>query len=224
MAFTFLTSVSASGLSTVTTAGIDTTGADFLVIGTPIQDPWGGTPTDNKSNTWTEVSNSYTRTNVRVRTFFSIPTSVGTGHTFTIAPDSTPDDPVGCIFVAAFSGAKQSTPEDQINGSNNFSGTIQPGSITPGENNELIISVVGINASGTPISIDSGFTKTSTEINFSAGSNYGGCMAYLIQTAAAAVNPTWTRTGTNGNAAMQVSFKAAPAAAGKFLQLMGVGR
>jgi hypothetical protein len=139
--------------------------------------------------------------------YYCIPTSVGTNHTASVAADATPDDPAASIFFAAFSGVKQTSPFDQINGSNGFASTLQPGSITPTENNELVVALLGINSSGTPMSINSGFTETNTEINFGAGDHYGGCMAYIIQTTAAAVNPTWTRTNTNGMAVMQCSFK-----------------
>lgn len=209
MAFIPLTGTKGSGSAAFTTPGIDTTGADFILALQAIADGYNVTPTDSKGNTWVQVANSYTRTNVRVRVWKCIPTSVGTGHTFTAPDNGGLNPPFGTMFIQPFSGALQTTPEDQINGANNFASTIQPGSITPSENDCIILSVFGINAAGLPISIGSGFTKTQDQ-EFSSGNYYGGAVAYLIQTTAAAINPTWTRTNTNGNACMQVSFKSAP--------------
>lgn len=205
MAYSLITNTSASGNASITTAGVDTTGADLLIIGLAIDDAYNTTPTDSKGNTWTQLT-SYTQTNVRVRLWYSIPTSVGAAHTF-----SAGTSPFGSLFAAAFSGSKQTSPADQQNGSNGFVGTLQPGSITPSENNELIITVFGINATGVPISIDSSFIELGPEIDFGAADHYGGQMAYLIQTTAAGVNPTWTRTNTNGCAVTQASFKVAAA-------------
>lgn len=194
-------SAPAQGLASATTAGIDTTGADLLIIALCCDDAHTATPTDSKSNTWTQLT-SYTQTNVRVRLWYSTPSSVGTNHTFS----SNGLGFVGTILGAAFSGAAQSSPADQQSGANGFVATLQPGSITPSENNELIWSHFGINAAGSPMSIDSGFTELA-EADFSAGVAYGGSFAYKIQTTAAAVNPTWTRTNTNGCACTQASFK-----------------
>ncbi len=216
MAFSLIANTSASGSIGFTTADIDTTGADLLVIMETIDDLYNTDPTDSKTNTWTQLT-SYTQTNVRVRVWYSVPTSVGSGHNFTA-----PGAPFGSLFVAAFKGALQTAPNDQQNGANGFVNTLQPGSITPSEANELIVTVLGINAAGVPISINSGFTELGPEIDFGAADHYGGQMAYLIQTAAAAVNPTWTRTDTNGCAATQVSFKAAPSGV-ETLTLLGVG-
>lgn len=213
-------STATSGLNATTTAGIDTTGADLLIIALCCDDAYNDTVTDSKGNTWTQLT-SYTQTNVRVRMWYSIPTSVGTAHTFT-APGVLF---VGTMLAAAFSGAAQTTPNDQQSGANGFVSTLQPGSITPSEDNELIWTHFGINSAGSPISIDSGFTELG-EADFGPADHYGGSFAYKIQTTAAAVNPTWTRTNTNGCACTQVSFKFATAVTGGVkptLLLMGVG-
>ena len=208
MAISLIANIDAAGAGPVTTGSIDTTGADFIVIGLAVDDGYNDTPTDSKSNTWTQVANTYTNTNVRVRMWYSVPTSVGSAHTFTA-----PSSPIGTIFVVAFSGVAQTTPEDQISGANAFASTLKPGSITPTEDNELIVSIFGINSAGAPMSIDAGFTETD-EQEFDSGVSYGGAAAYLVQTTAAAADPTWTRTNTNGMAAIQVSFKAAAVASG----------
>jgi len=199
-AVTLIANTSAAGFGETTTAGINTTGADFIVIGLAIDDGYNGTPSDSKSNTWTQVSNTYTQTNVRVRMWYTRPTSVGTSHTFTV-----PANPIGSIFVAAFSGVNLSTT-DQQNGANGFASSLATGSITPTQNGALLISLLGINAVGLPISINNSFTLIDDE-EFVSGTNYGGGMAWRLQDPAAAINPTWTRTNTNGMAATVISFK-----------------
>jgi len=205
--FTLVANTSASGISGATTGSIDTTGADLIVIGLAVDDGYNGTPTDSKSNTWTQAASSYTQGNVRVRLWYTVPSSTGSGHTFTFS-----GTPVGSMFVAAFSGAAQSSPLDQQNGANGFGSSLQTGSITPTESNELVVSVYSANAAASPMSVNSGFTETN-EIDFGSGDHYGGTMAYLVQTTASGVNPTWSRTGTNGQAATIVSFKNNPAVA-----------
>lgn len=207
MAIAFVNAVSTSGAGPMTTGSIDTTGANLLVVAMSCDDAYNTAPTDSKSNSWTQLT-SYTQTNVRVRMWYSVPTSVGTGHTFSASGGA-----AGAIYGIAFSGVAQTSPADQQNGANGFLTSIQPGSITPTENGEVIVTVLGINAAGSPMSINSGFTEVGTEHEFAAGVSYGGTAAYLIQTTAAAINPTWTRTNENGMATTQASFKAAAAAA-----------
>lgn len=216
-------SAAATGLTSATTGGIDTTGATLLVLQTACDDGFNETPTDSKGNSWTQLT-SYTQTNVRVRTWYSIPTSVGSAHTATHGGGG---GLVGTILLSAWSGTHATVVTDQISGANGFITTLQPGSITPSQNDCLILSHFGINAAGSPMSINSGFTEMG-EADFGAGDHYGCCFAYLIQTTAAAINPTWTRTNTNGAAATQHSWLPAAAAAagtvGTRRMMMGVGR
>lgn len=196
-----------SSAGAVTTNSIDTTGADLIVIGLAADDGYNTTPTDSKSNTWTQVTNTYTQGNVRVRMWYTTPSSVGSGHTFSFS-----GSPLGTMFVAAFEDANQSSPADQQNGANAFASSLATGSITPTEDNELIIGLYGINSTGVPMSVDNGMIEIN-EVDFLAGNYYGGMMAYKVQTTAAAINPTFTRTNSNGQAATVVSFKRAAAAA-----------
>lgn len=208
MAVSFLANAaSASGApSTVTTSPIDTTGADFLFLLVACDAGANPTVSDNKGNTWTALTSYVNGANIRIRPYYCIPSSVGSGHTFI----ATGSFVYASVLVEAFSGVKQTSPLDVENGASGFASTLQPGSVTPSENNELLISCLGINSSGTPISINSSFNKTD-ELNFVGGTNYGGALAYKIQTTASAENPTWTRTNTNGMAASIHAFKAATA-------------
>ena len=193
---------SASG---VTTSGIDTSGADFIVVNVA-WDAGAATPsiTDSNSNSWT-ILNIYTAATHKSAMWYKQAPTVGAAHTFTASGTNV----YPSMGVLAFSGSVAS-PFDQQNGANDSSTTLATGSITPTENNELIVTGFGIFNPGTPVSIDSGFTLVDS-INFSSGNYYGSATAYLIQTTASAVNPTWTRTNSNHMTASIASFKAAAA-------------
>jgi hypothetical protein len=202
------TAAARGAFSGVTTEAIDTTGADFLIIGMVVDDGYSTTPTDSKGNTWTEAANSYSSTGVvRVRVWYSIPDTVGTNHTF-----SASGSVVGHILAAAFSGVDQSDPEDQQSGANGSGTTLQPGSITPTEDGALLWAHMGFSSDGLPVSIDSDYIEID-EAEFVSGESYGGQWAYQIQSTAAAINPTWTRTNSDILTGTQISFNAAGAPA-----------
>ncbi len=93
----------------------------------------------------------------------------------------------------AFSGADTVVPFDQQNGvaTPTTTTSYQPGSITPSENNEVIVTAITSGGGVTSYSIDSGFT-ISDQFDLSGGGHFPLGMAYLIQTSAAASNPTWS--------------------------------
>ncbi len=176
-----------------TTAGIDTTGASLLIIcgsfiGTSatVSDSVGG-----NSNTWTPLTGTLTGGRSEQLFYCASPT-VGSGHTFTVT-GSFP-----AICVVAFSNTAAS-PFDQE--SNNFGG--QPGSITPSEDNEVLVTGLG-HSDATSQSIDQSFIITDDIAN--GGFSVGAAMAYLIETTATAKNPTWTPSN-NGRVSM-ATFKA----------------
>lgn len=176
--------------TTTTTAGINTTGANLLAF--CVTDISGGvTVTDSYSNSYTlinSVNNGAADTVYLYVATGSI--TVGAGHTATVTDPSSTGYP-GATF-AAFSGA-QASPHDQT-GSNYNSSTssIQPGSITPGVANELLLSCVGPLVLETALAVSSPFTGTDI-LNFTSTSEGSG-MAYQIQTSATAENPTWSWT------------------------------
>lgn len=196
------TAGSAAG-TTVTTSGIDTTGANLIVVAVSYYSLSDPTLTDSKGNTWTALTaRELNSTAASVKLFYCVPTSVGSGHTFTATQAST----FPTVSVSAFSGAAAS-PFDQQSGSAT-SGAVtsfQPGSITPSENNCVLVT--GITTGGTAHTINSSFNATSIGNN-AAGANMGGGIAYKIQTTAGAENPTWSWTTSAGKAAAMASFKA----------------
>lgn len=188
-----------SGQGTVTTGAIDSTGADLLVVLAV-----GGflTITDSKSNSWSALTQG-TQDFTDCRISYSRPTSVGSGHTFTTGGSYM------AVLVAAFSGSVVS-PFDQENGGVSNDGTSgSGGSVTPTENNELVIAGLGLGGNGSSPSVDSGFTIAQSK-NAVSGVNFGGALAYKIQTTAGAVNPGWTWTTASDAVMRTATFKDTP--------------
>lgn len=224
MAYTHLGNIAAvGGANGNTTAAVDTTGANLIVlVVTDFAAGPGVTLSDSKGNTWTGLTaQTNSSNNGRVRIYYCFAPTVGSGHTFTVSGTGT----FSAVGGAFFSGAVTS-PFDQQNGaqnSNTGSTTLQPGSITPTEDNELVIVATNFNENGS-VSIDGGFTEA-TELAPAGATNFGTMLAYLPQTTATAVNPTLTYTYVTGfySAAAIASFKDTPAAAAvDMLLLLGV--
>ena len=190
-----LVNSTAGGLGSAggTSAAIDSTGATLL-IAVVTSASSGATIADSKSNVWTAL-NQYGTIAPYTTIFYAKNPTVGAGHTVTVTGTY-----VGACF-AAFSGADLSAPFDaQQNG--NSSGATQPGSITPAENNALVIGSAGEGGGAAPN------TTSMTMLGswaFSGGNWYGGGAAYSIQTTATPINPTWTGAALNGLAI--ASFK-----------------
>lgn len=190
-----------SNNNSVATSGVDTTGADLLVV---IIHDYGasalGTLTDSKSNTWHALTSYQSGTVARCTIFWSKPTSVGSGHTFSFAgaASSFPS-----ITMSAWSGAG-SSPFDVGNGATTAgASTLATGSVTPSQVNALVIAGF-TESSGTPSGINGGFTVTDS-LGTSA-SREGGGHAYLVETSIVAANPTWTNGGSTDMAATIAVF------------------
>jgi hypothetical protein len=163
----------------------------------------GGSPptlSDSKGNTWTGLTLKTTG-NAGSRIFYCAPTSVGSGHTFTVNSSN-----AFAFGVQAWSGANAS-PFDIENGATASGVTsIQSGSVTPTNANSLIVAAGSPTDNTSLYGVDSGFTATAT-VPFVGGTNEGLLMAYLKQNAAAAVNPTFSWTTSAAAAATIAVFK-----------------
>ena len=197
MAYAHIASVSAVSVagSSITTAGIDTTGADLLLAWVANETGLGGaTLSDSKGNSWTALT-TVTESPEEGILYYSKPTSVGAAHTFTAtaAGGAKPS-----IAVSSFSGSA-SAPLDQQNSSSSAAAgtTLATGSVTPTEAAELVITGWACRAQGGALSIDGGFT-IGTQTDGDGVNNQTIGLAYLIQTAAAAAAPTWTSTNSVG--------------------------
>jgi len=211
MAYALLTHAIASSADSlgVTTGAIDTSGASLLVVSLASHSGASeNTLSDSKSNTWIPLTDPGGV--IRLRLFYATNPTVGSGHTFT-ASDVVSSFPA--VAVASFSGANTSSPFDVENGASGLSfTTLQPGSITPTEDNELVISALTHQQLSDPVGIDGGFTITD-QVQLVGGLAFGLAFAYLIQTSAAAANPTWSINDAANGSAVIASFKV-PAAGG----------
>lgn len=188
-------SVQALGINGGTTSGIDTSGATGLVVGIVYQQ--GSTPTlsDSKGNTWTGLTAQTAGGDCFTQLYYATNPTVGTGHTFTVAGTNV----ASSIGILALSGANTSTFYD---GTENGAGSInaiaiQPGSITPSQNDCVAVTVMSnyIDTGAASRSIDSGYTLHG-QVGFSAGNYFPLACASLIQTTASATNPTWSWAGS----------------------------
>lgn len=163
----------------------------------------GATVSDSNGNTWTALTAiSPGGGDTFCRLWYCENPTVGSGHTVTISIS------YGAVFMSAFSGGKAAS-FDVENGDFAVSSSItsqQTGSITPTENNELVIACMAVGATNSAHGVNGGFTLAAS-VNGTTGVQYGGGFAYLIQTTAAAANPTFSWTGNAGAAGRIASFK-----------------
>lgn len=207
MAIAYVTGVTANlGVNGGTTSSVDSTGASLLVVVVSSYDLSSEpTLTDSKGNTWTGLTaQGPGGSNQRVRIFYAANPTVGSSHTFTLSGSTT----YSSVSALAFSGAKTASPFDQQNGATGGSTSLATGSVTPSEDGELVVAGIALDSAPSSLTIDSGFS-TPAVVYFLGGSSYGVGSAYKIQTTAAAVNPTWSWTGSSGQAAAIATFKVA---------------
>lgn len=202
LGFNVIASTIAGGTTaTTTTTAIDTSGANLIVVGVSHQTGTGPTITDSASNTWTALTESNIASGVGAKMYYCYAPTTSSSHTFTDGSGGS-----ATVGVLAVSGATSSPFDLETGATSTATTTVQTGSITPSLANELLVTMFGFNAAGTPTSINSSFTKIG-EVDFLSGNHYGGAMGYLVQTTAAAVNPTWTRTNSQSQATRIASFK-----------------
>lgn len=167
------------------TAPMDTTGATLIVIFTASAAGSPPAPTDSQGLSWT----AHTAYSGQVRAYDTNPTSTSATHTFTMGGAAGP-----AIAVCVYSGSTGVSLFDQESGDadGELGTTIDPdASITPSQNNEVVITAVMYTVSDTP-TISAGLTIRANA-NVTAFSN-GVSIADDIQTTATARQPTWTVT------------------------------
>lgn len=170
-----------------TTTAIDTTWANFLVVGIWRHTGFGSlTLSDSKGNTWTQLTERVSVSQGCVLFYCANPT-VWTGHTFTTWAW------FAGVGVGAFSGVRTSSPFDLQNGNVlNAPWNIQPWSITPTANWALVVTAFG-SFNGAAPSMPTWYAQIAS--NTTSTAEAGG-MGYKIQTSAAAENPTWNSSGS----------------------------
>lgn len=199
-----------SGAASVTSSSLNTTGANLLIAVTSFVPGIGNTPviSDSKGNSWTDRT-FYSSTQPSYITLsYSIPSSVGSSHTFTTTNSQTS---YKNLFVLAFSGCHATTPFDKEAGSGASSQSSPKtfGSVTPAVDGSVVIAAHA-NTFGTSISA-SGFTSAGTTAW--TGNGIASAVSYLIQTTATASNPSWSWSGGSFNVCGG-NYVFAPAAGG----------
>jgi hypothetical protein len=198
MAITLVAStVATPGVAGGTSAAIDTTGANLLILSVSFYA--GGTTTlssvfDAKANTWLPLTLRNTATTGH-RFYYAKNAIVGSGHTVHVSAG------VGIYPVIAFhayAGADPTAPFDVENGATATGGS------------SLATGWAGMNATSNP-TVGAGLTQTVTQ-NPVAGTCVAGGGGYLIQPTIAAINPTWSWTGTDHVAEAVAAFKPVAAA------------
>lgn len=200
MAIVYVTDTEAASTdnNTVTTPGIDTSGANLIVIAIAVQKLAGNDPSDSNHNTWTGLTAVSSSSAQKIRFYYCLNPVVGSSHTFSFSETNT----FPTIAVVAFSGA---TAFGQESGTT----ATQPGSITPAEDNEALVTFGSHSDSGTAPTVNSPFSSNLTASIAGAGPCWALGMAYEIQTTATARNPTWTLASSPTTA--MATFKAAAA-------------
>lgn len=174
-----------------TTAAVDTTGADLLLVG--VNSPVGHNfATDSKgSGTWDNqayVRNVVGAFEARIN-YLLAPSPVGAGHTFSTSPTIFYEG----VSVASFSGV---AALDQAQADKwDTNSTIHPTSVaavTPTVDGCVVITCVALLDDPGTLTPPAGFTL----IDGVFPTAWGLAWAYQIQTTAAAVTPEWTSTNS----------------------------
>lgn len=205
MAIALVGSVKGNGNDNYTTGSMDTTGATLLVA--TFGDALASAPTitDTYTNTWVQARR-YRPFSVASSIYYAWNPTVGTGHSFTF----TGTDQFGSAQVRAYSGAQTSSnPLDQSNNNHALSSlTVQPGSVTPTTDGQLVVVHDQFDVLASMPTINGGFDSP-TYGDIGQGAVYlGSGTSYLIQTTATAANPTFTAPSTQHQYATIATFKA----------------
>jgi hypothetical protein len=203
------TSSGSTNSTSITTSAINDVGANLLVVhvASGVLSPTY-TLSDSSSNSWGSTPALHINSaNGAIDTWFLVAPTVTSSQTFTVTGSG---NTYPSIVVESFSGPSSPVITLDRSSSGATSGglqsSVQTGSITPTANNELIVTSVSLsNSQGSTPTVDSGITQLDYMNNNST--NEGVAAGYLIQPAAAAINPTWTWPTLDDSAANILSFK-----------------
>lgn len=216
MAFALVANVGAATGGSTTTGAANTTGANLIVIciganGVVVA------PSDSKGNTWTALTQRTSGAVGATQIFYCLNPTVGSGHTFTSGGG------FPTVTVTAWSGAATSSVFDVETGATSASASsLATGSVTPANANSLVIASVGISDAMTGTAAITGGFTVSNAIYGQPGVTEGGGQAYLIQTSAAAANPTWSGWSPAGSCAAAIAVFKAAAGGPAFIAAQGL--
>jgi hypothetical protein len=188
-----------------TVALLNTLGATLLVYSAGFFAT--ATPTDSAGNTWTPLTLHTGSGGVQHRVFYVRNPLTSAGHGFS----ATGTGIYGCGVVWAFTDPAGAPTYEAENGAGGTGTSRQPGSVTPTTSGALIVSGVAIASVQTSITVNAGLAATT--FNGSSGVALAAGGGYLVQSPAAAINPTWSWGVAGDHAASIAVFKAAAVAA-----------
>jgi hypothetical protein len=195
-----------SSVNGFTTGAGDSTGADLLIaVLSSYAAQTRPTLSDSKGGTWVaDKDQADTDPTSRVTIFSCKPSSVGSGHTFTIAGTGV----YSSLIVYAFSGSAAASYFDQsASAFSNGATSLASGSATPGQANEIVIAALSLFVDTTGLTGPSGFS-TPDLVTGLTGDHLACAAAYQIQTTATARNPSWSWTNTAKVSAAIATYKA----------------
>ncbi len=194
--------------ASTTTKPMNCTGANFLVA-IPSFYSDSTVPnaiSDSLNNKWTSLTEQTDGGSRHVSIYYSTEATTGSAQTVTVT--NFENDYIA-VTAACYSGVALASVDQSTGTANTNQGlTCQPGSITPTQNNELIITGVANNNSNWTPTLNQSFILRAQSANAVNNAAVDSFMGELIQGTAAAVNPTFTFTGANDSCmAVIASFK-----------------
>lgn len=193
MVIAVLNSVSASpGTNGGATGTIDSTGASLLVVIFSAVNTTTLLPTftDSASNTWRALPKAFAGTANYSRMYYCANPTTSATHSVTVSGTSI----FSSIAFYAVSGTDLISPLCDFEGIG--SGAVgltswAMGTLTPPLDNCIIFATLAVSNTSTSISINSGMAALTRN---GTGTAAGLGAAYIIQTTAAALSPTWSWT------------------------------
>lgn len=193
-----------TGDGNFTTSAINTTGATLIVIAKCTLNGAPAEPTSSPSNTWTALS-AYSDGTASLTIYYAYAPATSSSQTF-----SQSDGTYDAMTVLAFNNTlTTSSVIGTSTGSGNSNGpSFQPGSITPTQVGELIVTFgCSSDSTATAISINSGFAIGDSIAQDNDAAPEDMASGYWTASNLNPVNPTWTFTGDTHWASAIASFK-----------------
>ena len=199
--------------SSVTTGAIDTTGA--VILASACWPQPNATLSDSSSNTWVQKTTAGGISNGST-SFYTINPTTSASHTFTCSCAGASNCAVSVLgFVGTYFGSVWSFDQfcSNVMGVAGTSATACSSSMTPSQTNEILVTHA---AGRLATTINGGFTIL--------GGGADVDQAYLVDSSATAINPTWSGFISDQLTLDMIAFKpVAASACSSFITLMGVG-
>jgi hypothetical protein len=190
-----------SGKDGATSAGIDTTGASLLVLNVAYQQGVAVTVADSKGNTWRPLTAQASNPVVN-QLFYAWNPIVGTGHTFTVSGTGAfPSFDVGAFVGVLTASDPLDTPTVTYGAGGNATQIgIGAASLTPSNDNSLVLSGMAFNPTVSNFQVQGGLSAVDF-VNMGSSDHYGSALNYVVQTTKATISnatpvASWTTAAT----------------------------